>query len=308
MEGKTVEEILRENEQKIQKQKEHLNQLFHQEKYYNFDTKEFTYNKSGNNCHMFSVPYKVTYQLENNKNNTKEESNTNIDNTENKDKIASFIKNLNNNLVLNKEPREVKEDKDIENEKAKTIEKNNIPPNATTFIKKYSHSDSDEDEIQQKEKITNQDYQEFVEKIEEEVNKLKYQNNDICNIIENQPKTVCINKQYSKKAKPASKSKTKVGLNKTNKQKTPIISNHNAITRTLPSSGIKAPNNFSVKKPKTSKTYKSKSPMHKKNNSLSNSKKTLNKFAQRPISCSPSIIYEKYNYNLNHPKRKYILT
>lgn len=301
MEGKTVEEILRENELKIQKQKEHLNQLFHQEKYYNFDTKEFTYNKSGHNCHVFNVPYKVTYQLENNKNNSKEENNTNIDNTDNKDKITSFIKSLNNNLVLNKELSEIKEDKETD----KIIEKEKAPSKATTFIKKYSHSDSD-DEIEQKEKMNNQDYQEFVEKIEEEVNKIKYQNNDICNIIENQPKTVSTNKKFNKEPKPVSKSKTKVGLIKNNKQKTPIISNHNTITRTLPSSDFKTRKNLSVKKPKTSQ--KTKLTMHKKNNSLSNSKKTLNNYAQRPISCSPSIVYEKYNYNLNHPKRKYLLT
>ena len=310
MEGKTVEEILRENELKIQKQKEHLSQLFHQEKCYNFDTKEFTYNKCSNNCHVFNVPYKVTYQLENNKDNTKGESNTNIDNTNNKDKIASFIKSLNNNLVLSKEPNEIKGDNEnnkvIEKEKAKTLEKETTSSKVTPFIKKYSHSDSD-DEIEQEKTISNQDYQKFVEKIEEEVNTIKYQNNDICNIIENKPKTVCSNKKCIQKSKSVNKNKTKLNINKFNKQKTPSNSNHNTITRTLPSSGTKAPKNFSVKKFKTSKTCNFKSPIHKKNNSLSNSKKTLNTFAQRPISCSPSLIFEKYNYNLNHPKRKYLL-
>ena len=146
------------------------------------------------------------------------------------------------------------------------------------------------------------------EELFDKADSIEYQNNDICNIIENKQKTVCSNKKSIQKSKSVSKNKTKLNINKFNKQKTPSNSNHNTITRTLPSSGTKTPKNFSVKKFKTSKACTFKSPIHKKNNSLSNSKKTLHTFVQRPISCSPSLIFEKYNYNLNHPKRKYLLT
>ena len=70
MEGKTIDEILRENELKIQKQREHLSKLFHQEKYYNFDTKEFTYHKNGENCYEYNVPIKPSEKKSNHNSKT----------------------------------------------------------------------------------------------------------------------------------------------------------------------------------------------------------------------------------------------
>lgn len=230
MEGKTIDEILRENELKIQKQREHLSKLFHQEKYYNFDTKEFTYNKNGENFYEYNVPIKP------NEKNSNHNSKTNINNN-NDDKVKTFLKDFNTKMTM-----KVQDDNSKPN--------NNIP----IFVKQYSHSDTSDEEEEKK--------------IEEPP-------------VKSPPPKKPILKKQKKKSRP-----------KSVKQKKQVIIEN------------KTPKYYvyqcSYKTPKNSTSPKYTLPSNSKHNTLRSSQ---TKTILRPFSCSPALIYDRYNPNLNHPKR-----
>ena len=232
MEGKTIDEILRENELKIQKQREHLSKLFHQEKYYNFDTKEFTYHKNGENCYEYNVPIKPSEK------NSNHNSKTNIINNDD-DKVKTFLKNFNTKMTMKAQD---------DNNKAT----NDIP----IFVKNYSHSETSEEE----------------EKKEQAIEKS----------VKSPPPKKQIQKKQNKKMRP-----------KSVKQKKQVIFEN------------KTPKYYvyqcSYKTPKNSTSPKYTLPSNSKHSTLRSSQ---TKTILRPFSCSPALIYDRYNPNLNHPKRK----
>lgn len=137
MDGKTVEQILKENEEKLNKQKEKLQQIFHKEKYFNFDTKtSYTVGTDGN---IYPVFMCRSFQ------NQEEKKNNEDDDQKRIGTLREFMKNLNEKM--NKCYLELDDSEEEEKEAHNDFQNQCVTENQP---KTYTFLKNDENEQQKK--------------------------------------------------------------------------------------------------------------------------------------------------------------
>ena len=261
---KTVEQILKENEEMIVKYKAKIKELFPQETNYLFDydntntkqsTPKFLFETFGNNDSTFQCSNNVKKDL--NVNDNILSSNKNNDDVKGKERINSFLKSFNEKMKLNLDNN----NNNVYNNN--TINNGNINYNKYTFLKspQSNHkpttnitiSDSDNDSDDNSDVIVNYNKQQIVS-------------------------------------------------NNNNKQRNKHNNNHHHYVK---SSGNNSNNNIQkINKPYTKiQPSKYKPKLNQRYKSNPNKKNIPHPFNPH-LTITPSMIFDKYNLNLNHPKRK----
>ena len=247
---KTVEQILKENEEMISKHKAKIKELFPQETNYLFDydntkqsTPKFLFETFGNNDSTFQCSSN-NVKNDVNINNNISSYNKHNDDLKGKERINSFLKTFNAKMKLNLDNNNNAHDNNTIN--------NDMPYNKYTFLK------SPQSKHKQTTNITISD------------NDSDDNNNAIIN--NNKQQIVPNNKQRNKH------------------QHHHYVNSYGTSQMNKPFTKIQ-PSKY---KPKVNQRYKS-NP-NKKN-------KPHFPFNQH-LTITPSMIFDKYNLNLNHPKRK----
>ena len=256
---KTVEQILKENEEMIIKHKAKIKELFPQETNYLFDydntntitkqsTPKFLFETFGNNDSTFQCSNNVKSDL--NVNDKILSSNKNNDDVKGKERINSFLKSFNDKMKLNF---------DNNNNNAhdnNTINNGNINYNKYTFLKSPQSNNKPTTNIT----ISDSD-----------------DNNDVI-VNDNKQQIVPNNNKQRNKRNNNHHYINSCGISNNNIQK-----NGKPYTKIQPSKY----------KPKVNKRYKS-----------NPNKKSIPHPFNPHLTITPSMIFDKYNLNLNHPKRK----